>query len=232
MSNTEPEASIRLAHLLAAAVSAAIISGLITAVLHQLFLVPLILQAELFEAAGQAHSAAASQPHRDAAQIAYTILFDILGAFGFAALLAACYAVVGRVSWQQGAMWGLAGFASFSLAPALGLAPELPGTPAADIVARQLWWVATAASTAAGLACVLRMRGWGAKMLAVVLIAWPHILGAPRAPDEMSDVPTALTHAFVAWSLVASLVLWVLLGALTALFVARWSNRTRLAQSD
>ncbi len=230
MTSTEPESRIRLAHLLAAAVSAAIISGLITAVLHQFFLVPLILQAEVFESAGHAHVAAASQLHRDATQIAYTTLFDILGAFGFAALLAACYAVVGPVSWQRGALWGLAGFASLSLAPALGLPPELPGTPAADLVARQLWWLAAAISTAAGLACIVRTRGWRAKMLGVVLIAWPHVLGAPRAPAEISEVPAALSHAFIAWSLVTSLVLWLLIGALTALFMARWSDRTRLGR--
>jgi cobalt transporter subunit CbtA len=230
VANTESETRIRLTHLLMAAVSAAAISGTITAVLHQLFLVPLILQAEVFEAAGHAHSAVVSQPHRDVAQIAYTTLFDILGAFGFGALLAGCYAVIGRVSWQRGALWGLAGFASFSLAPALGLPPELPGAPSADLIARQLWWMAAAVSTAAALACLFRMRGWRAKMLGVVLIAWPHVLGAPRAPDEMSEVPAALTHAFVAWSLIASLVLWVLLGALTAWFVARWSDPPRSDQ--
>lgn len=41
----------------------------------------------------------------------------------------------------QGLLWGLAGCATFVLAPTLGLPPELPGTAAADLTLRQTWWI-------------------------------------------------------------------------------------------
>ena len=33
------------------------------------------------------------------------------------------------LSWRQGLFWGFAGFAVFTLAPGLGLPPELPAMP-------------------------------------------------------------------------------------------------------
>ena len=39
-------------------------------------------------------------------------------------------------NWRQGLFWGFAGFAVFTLAPGLGLPPELPAMPAADLGAR------------------------------------------------------------------------------------------------
>src|SRR3546814_4839555 len=58
------------------------------------------------------------------------------------------------------------------LAPAYGLAPELPGMPAADLAARQVWWVGTALST--GAACLLLAKtraGWAfAVVIALVEI--------------------------------------------------------------
>ena len=58
----------------------------------------------------------------------------------------------GAIGWRQGLLWGLAGFAVFTLAPSLGLPPELPGhaggraRPAPGLVA------AHRAATAGGLA--------------------------------------------------------------------------------
>ena len=91
-------------------------------------------------------------------------------------------------------MWGLAGFVVFTAAPGLGLPPELPGMPVADLTARQTWWIATAAATAGGL-CLLAFRSaaWAA-VLGLALIALPHLIGAPLAPESHSEVPAALSH--------------------------------------
>src|SRR6476646_81924 len=112
-----------------------LLPALVVACLQQLFLVPMILQAEAVELGAAEHV----QHGLDRAL--YTTLFDCLGAFGFALVLAAVFAWRGRITWQQGLLWGLAGYASFALAPALGLPPELPGVEAGPIVLRQLWWI-------------------------------------------------------------------------------------------
>ena len=58
---------------------------------------------------------------------------------GFALVLVAVSEALGGIAgWRQGLVWGFAGFAVFTLAPGLGLPPELPAMPAADLVARQV----------------------------------------------------------------------------------------------
>ena len=51
-------------------------------------------------------------------------------------LLAAVSLVSGlAITRRNGIVWGLCGFIAVSLAPAAGLAPELPGMPAGDLAA-------------------------------------------------------------------------------------------------
>jgi cobalt transporter subunit CbtA len=190
-------------------------------VLQQLFLVPLILQAETLEAAGHVQAATAWEPQAGLERALYTLLFNCLGAFGFALLLAGCYALHGGATWPRGLLWGLAGFASFSAAPALGLSPELPGAAAADLAARQLWWVATALGTAVGLACLFLARPLGIRVLGLLLIGAPHVVGAPHSPDVHGAIPEELGRVFSIGTLAVSAVMWLILGAVTAALAPR-----------
>lgn len=215
-----PRAS-SLRELVLPALAAGIAAGAVATVLQQLFLVPLILQAETLEAAEQVRAASAWEPQAGLERALYTLLFNCLGAFGFALLLAGCYALRGGVSWPLGLLWGLAGFASFSAAPALGLPPELPGAAAADLSARQSWWIATALGTAAGLACLFLARPPGMRVLGLLLIGAPHLVGAPHPPDVHSSMPEDLDRAFSIGSLAVSAVMWLILGAVTAALAPR-----------
>jgi cobalt transporter subunit CbtA len=193
---------------------------MVAAILQQLFLVPLILQAEVLEEAGHAHAAASGIE-----RTLYSVLFTCLGACGFALLLAGCYALRGAVNWRTGLLWGLAGFASFSLAPALGLPPELPGVHAADLVARQAWWIATAVATATGLACVVLPKSIPLKLLGVVLVALPHLIGAPQPVHADSELPADVVRAFAIGSLAVSAVMWLILATLTPALMRRYPAR-------
>ena len=74
-------------------------------------------------------------------------LANLVTAIGFGLLLVAASEFAGGIAgWRQGLLWGLAGFAAFTLAPGLGLPPELPAMPAAELVPRQAWWIATVAA--------------------------------------------------------------------------------------
>jgi cobalt transporter subunit CbtA len=211
---------VALRSLLLPALAGGIAAGLVAACLQQLFLVPMILQAEAVELGGAEHV----QHGIDRAL--YTAMFDCLGAFGFALLLAAAFAWRGRMSWKQGLLWGLAGYASFALAPALGLPPELPGVEVGSLVARQIWWIATALATAGGIACIAFAPMRGARWLGAVLIVLPHLIGAPGA-DATNPLPAALTRNFVFGSLAVSAVMWTMIGAITAAMM----NRTAATNS-
>jgi cobalt transporter subunit CbtA len=117
-------------------------------------------------------------------------------------------------------MWGLAGFAVFTLAPGLGLPPELPGVPAAPLLSRQLWWVLAAAATASGLGLIFLRPTVPAAIAGLVLLILPHLVGAPELDHVETNVPTSLSHQFVVVVTLTSLVFWSLLGGLTSLAFA------------
>jgi cobalt transporter subunit CbtA len=202
------KSAVTLKSVLLPAFVAGITAGLLAALLQQLFLVPMILQAEAVELGGAEHV----QHGLDRAL--YTMLFDCLGAFGFALLLAAGFVWRGRITWQQGLLWGLAGYASFALAPALGLPPDLPGVEAGPIVLRQIWWIATALATASGIACIALARP-GLRLLGAVLIVLPHWIGAPLAHPP-NPASAELSRNFIVVSLAVSGVMWIVIGAITA----------------
>ena len=71
----------------------------------------------------------------------FTFLANIVTGVGFALVLTACFALSKRrINGRTGVLWGLGAFAIVSLAPALGLPPEVPGARAADLTDRQFWW--------------------------------------------------------------------------------------------
>jgi len=207
---------------------------------------PLILAAEVYEtaepAAEHAHPAAdaaaiapehehdpdAWAPQDGAERTFYTVLANVLAAMGFALLLAAVSVLVGiEITAANGVIWGLGGFVALQLAPAFGLAPELPGMPAADLVARQAWWWGTAIATGLGILGIAKFRNWPAVVAGAVLIAAPHVIGAPQlAVEPESAVPAHLATAFAANSLATGAIFWLIAGPLFG-----WLNE-RLARSS
>ncbi|RUV97233.1 cobalt transporter, partial [Mesorhizobium sp. M1A.F.Ca.IN.022.07.1.1] len=109
--------------------------------------------------------------------------------------------------------WGLAGFAVFTLAPGLGLPPELPAMPAAELLPRQIWWISTVAATAVGLGLIAFRKSLPLAILAVVLIVAPHVVGAPQPVSFETAIPEGLHHQFVVAVTLTDLVFWLVLGA-------------------
>ncbi len=225
-----------------AVVVGAIVGSVVT-VAQQFGTVPLILKGEVYErAADEAaaqptqaapvahehgdheHSAAAWEPKEGFERNAFTAAANILTAIGFALLLGGIFALRARtVTWYEGLLWGLSGFLVFTVAPGLGLPPELPGVPAAPLLSRQLWWSATAAATAAGLGLIFLRRSPWAAVLGLCLIALPHLIGAPQLEHVHTDVPEELSRRFVGFVTVTSLLFWTLLGSLTGIAYRRFS---------
>jgi cobalt transporter subunit CbtA len=217
---------------------AGLIAGLGMTVAQELTTVPLILKAEVYEQAGEAkappaHEDAAAPAHEHGEgwapqdgfeRTAFTLAANVLTGIGFALLLIAASELAGGIAgWRQGVFWGLAAFAVFTLAPGLGLPPELPAMPAAELGPRQLWWVGTVASSAAGLALLVYGRSVPAIAGGVVLLVAPHVVGAPQPATYETAIPEGLHHSFVVAVVLTTLVFWVLLGGLTGFFRARFT---------
>jgi cobalt transporter subunit CbtA len=217
---------------------AGLIAGVVMTLAQQVTTVPLILQAEAFEDAKD-NQAAPAHEHEDASaahehgggwapangfeRTAFSVAANIVTAIGFALLLVAASELAGGIkTWRQGVFWGLAAFAVFTLAPGLGLPPELPAMPAAELGERQLWWAATAASTAGGLALIAFGRSVLAAIAGVVLLAAPHLVGAPQPVSYDSPIPEGLHHSFVVAVVLTTLVFWVVLGGFAGFFRGRF----------
>ncbi|MCJ8518777.1 cobalt transporter subunit CbtA [Pseudorhizobium tarimense] len=214
------------------AVIAGFVSGLCLTLLQSFATVPLIIQAETFESGettsshshDHAHDAATPahehgedswMPADGAERLLYTAAANMLAGIGFALiLLTASEALGGFSGWRSGLMFGLAGFLAFSLAPGLGLPPELPGMPAAELGARQLWWMVTAVCTAAALGLFAFSQTPALAGLGVLLLVLPHLSGAPLPANHETAVPAELHARFVAAVFATSLIFWALLGTL------------------
>lgn len=219
-----------------------LVGGLASA-MHLAVTVPLILQAETFEKPEPAdnvpaHVHSGTQEHShgpvtaaeaggiEFGRNALTVIAIVLAYFGFALLLNVSAEITGGLGdVKAGSGWGVAGFLVFSLVPALGLPPELPGMPAADLFSRQAWWTTTAACTACSLWLVFFTKfGWRWPIAAIV-VALPFGFGAPQPLDTISEVPASLHFQFVVSTLLVSFVSWQILGVSLGWLRSRSENR-------
>lgn len=229
-----------------AAIAAGLLAGLFITVVQHFTTTPLILAAETFE--GPANAAAASHAGHgmgapseavapahgasagglatvDWERLLFTGMANLLAGVGFGLMVVAAFALRGKpVDTRTGIAWGAAGFVVMTLAPGLGLPPEVPGLIAADLPDRQLWWLLASSGAAIGLALLVFVRQPAFKLLGVVIALLPHIFGAPHPEAVGSDVPPELASQFVAVSIAVSAMFWAVLGWLSASFYRRFGE--------
>lgn len=178
------------------------------------------------EAAASAHEhdPDAWEPADGIERFGWTLVANIISGVGFALLLVAASELKGGLtSWREGLLWGLAGFAVFTLAPSIGLPPEAPGVEGAPLLDRQIWWTATVVATAIGLALIAYGRQPLLALGGVLLIAAPHVVGAPL-PAEPAAIPHDLEHNFVVAVIVTGFVFWATLGTLAGALRRRFAD--------
>lgn len=214
------------------AILVGMVAGALLTALQITRLEPILLGAEAYEAVGSDAGAKADHDHgehdREPAggpgRSANSFLANLLACSGFAAVMLALMCQFRlprrrRMAWSEGMLWGLAGYTVMFVAPAIGLPPEIPGMISAPLEQRQIWWVASAFSVAAGLSVVafapVRFR-----LLGLPLLALPYLIGAPvvdgplfRHTDSAAlEALTELHQRFVVASAIVNLVVWLVLG--------------------
>ncbi len=248
-----------IVRVLLAALAAGLLAGIAMTPLQVSKVVPIIVQAEMFESGGghdhgaasakvdhvhddgSAHTAdhnavpagEAAKPDVTAApEMAEDVLFfgrfwntvianSVTGA-GFALLMAAVSLFSGvNVTFTTGLAWGAAGWMAVQFLPALGLPPELPGFPYADLTERQYWWVATVALSIGGFVLLFLKRNTATGLIGIALLVAPHIYGAPQPEDISSTVPAYLASQYAVTSLGTTLFFWLVLGLALGWFMDR-----------
>lgn len=215
-------------HMVLSAVIAGSIAGALLTFVQMFTTAPLIAQAEIYEqggtppaaasaAAAHDHGASTWEPKDGFERTFYTGVTTVLTAIGYALLLGAVFSQLRRVGWKTGLGLGIAGFLIFQLAPAIGLPPGPPGSPYADLGARQIWWVSTALATALALGAWWYARSHSKAIwipVGIVLILLPHLIGAPQpVPGQTTILPPELTQRFAIMALFTAGVFWLVLGS-------------------
>ncbi len=214
----------QLRKLILVVFAAGTLAGLALFGVQHFTVVPLIHAAETYEAAAhQIHSNAPNDdegwhPAEGWQRISLTALTTVLTGIGFAAILFGVMALSGNtIDTRHGALWGLAAFTCFSLAPAFGLPPQPPGVAVADLHQRQVWWAGTVLATAIGVWLITgQKRSWLRRSVGAVCLLLPHMIGAPVA-SGLNSVPAELVHWFTIASVATSGIFWLLVGTLGGL---------------
>jgi cobalt transporter subunit CbtA len=228
-------------HVVTSGLIAGFVVALLATLLQFAFLERNILLAERYETGELTHFAAApDHDHSPAApeaaqdhdahshdtgdtpfwlRQAKTALTLILTYCGYGLVMVAGISVARHfgktIGGAEALLWGLAGFAAFSMAPAMGLEPALPGMAGADLVERQIWWLACALATVAGLALLAYGAGIVARVAGIGIMALPHLVGAPHLDGFFGGFPPELASRHAAGSLGVGLVAWLTLGGLS-----------------
>jgi len=228
------------------ALGTALVAGLVLSAVQALHVSPIIYAAEVFEIAepevAAAHNDGHSHSHNDQAwtprdgfeRVGYTVLSNVLSAFGFAMILLVCMFMARDkakldISWFRGIVWGLAGYLTFFVVPALGLSPEIPSMEAAALEGRQSWWVLAVVTTGLAIGSLVFLPGM-AKAAAIVFIATPWVVGAPHPevtgflhPDAQAVATLeVLQTQFVYATALANGMFWIVLGGLTGYAAKRF----------
>lgn len=203
-----------LRSILFAALIAGTLTGILFTGIQQLQVIPLIQAAEGYETSGHAQQHEHDNGEALERQL-FTLLANVLAGISFSLLLASAITLSKKTGWRKGLFWGLGGYLSFFVAPALGLTPKLPGTLGAPIDHQQTWWIATVTATAIGLGLLVFAKHILIKSLGLIFIALPHVVGAPLPDQAYSSAPEQLRQDFIVASALANAGFWIILGLLS-----------------
>ena len=215
-------------NLFVSAICAGLVAGLIAALLQFIFVIPVLLEGELFESGARLHFGSNGSPQSDRGvpglgddwgRHSMTVAFNIITYTGYGLILAAMISYTALkgsiIPSRQGVIWGLCGFIAVQLAPAIGLPPELPGTIAAEVGPRQMWWLGTIVATAAGMGLIAFGRSY-LPLGGIAIMLIPHLVGAPHLNTFFGVAPPELAAEFATLSLGTSAAGWAVLGFVVA----------------
>jgi len=206
------------------ALLAGVLAGMCLFTIQRTLTVPLIHAAERYEKEASSVESAADIFAKDPLRSMATLAGDIFVAIGFGLILSGIYAFSGCHGWLYGLLFGLVGFATFQVAPAVVVPPAVPGMEVASLALRQTgWWVAVG-STIVGLILLFNLTRW-AKFAGVLVLLLPAavfraLLSLP-APTTPLHPLALLDQDFVVRTLGGMLLFWLILGAISGYLFAR-----------
>jgi cobalt transporter subunit CbtA len=223
-----------IGRIILATLFAGMMAGIILAGIQYVRLTPLILAAEVFETPETEAIAEANKPcvetmpgmkmcaddgnstwkPKDGWQRTLsTTAASLLTGAGFAILMVGVSMLSNMpITKQNGLIWGMCGFIAASLAPSIGLPPELPGMPAIDLHTRQIWWIAAIMFTGAAIFLWIKAKDYWWNLAAVIIALTPQFFAPVNIAKTEGNLPASLAAEFATSSLAANLVMWLAIG--------------------
>ena len=229
-----------LYRLLITGLISGIIAGAVATIFHFIMVHPLILEAEKYEISSSVvtKSEKPSRTHTHEPQLTgngimrgtFTFIANLIVGIAFGILLATGLTLYGRpIGWIEGIGWGTAGFLAFSLLPALGLPPEVPGSATAELFSRQVWWLSTAFASVMGIALIVFNPQYLLKATGLTALIVPHVIGAPKPPtNAVGSVPPELAAHFVVNTLFFTATMWIILGITSSYVMQRLDANNKI----
>lgn len=225
------------------ALLAGIIAGLLFSAAQVLLIDPIIFDAESYEVehdhGGHDHSSEAWAPQDGSERTAYTVIANICSGIGFASVLIAIMSQLQAMglttlSAAKGILWGCGGYAAMYVAPSIGLPPEIPGSEAAALESRQLWWLMAVIGVGVGLLALV-FGSVRIKIVGAIAIVLPYAYGAPEHVGALFSHPdpeavkalTALHERFFIVTGASNLMFWIALGVVSAWAVSRFKLESK-----
>lgn len=229
---------------------AGLLAGLLMAGIQYVRLTPLIIAAEVYETPeteaiaeaskpcvetlpgmkmcadeGHEHNPNAWQPADGWQRTLSTTTASLLTGVGFSILMLGVSILVNRpITKQNGLIWGICGFIAVSLAPSIGLPPELPGMPAADLHSRQIWWVATILMTSLAIYFWLYARDNWWRVAAIIFAIAPQFFAPISTVISEGNLPASLAADFASSSLAANLIMWLAIGYFVSVAIDKYQK--------
>lgn len=217
--------------ILTSAVFAGFAAGLIFTVLQFFFVQPVLVHAELYETGAKVHFGTGGSLAQGPAvslellRNSLSILFGALIYTGYGLMLVAAMALADErgveITPRKGILWGVAGFIAVQFAPGFTLSPEVPGSAAAGVAVRQMWWFPTVGAAALAMALLAFGKSWKSWGAAIVLLILPHAIGAPHPEMFTGTTPPELGSLFAGRVFGVNLAAWTMLGLFAAYFWQR-----------
>jgi len=230
-----------LYRLLITGLISGVVAGAVATIFHFFMVQPLILEAEKYEiqslVVATSEEPSLSHTHETQAlgdgilRSTFTFIANVIVGIAFGILLATGLTLYGRtIDWIEGIGWGVSGFLAFSLLPALGLPPEVPGSATAEFFPRQVWWLSTAFASVIGIALVVFNSQYIWKAAGLTALIVPHLIGAPKPPPgAVGAVPPELAAHFVVNTLFFTAVMWVILGITSSYVMQRLDANDKMS---
>ena len=239
-----------LGKIILSTIIAGLLAGFVMAGIQHVRLTPLILAAEVYESPeteaiaeaskpcvetmpgmkmcadeGHEHNPNAWQPEDGWQRTLSTTTASVLTGAGFAVLMLGVSLFTNiSITKLNGLMWGVCGFIAVSLAPSFGLAPELPGMPAADLHSRQIWWVVTILATGTAIYFWLFAKDNWWRAAAILFAIAPQFFAPSSMEKTEGNLPASLAAEFASSSLAANFIMWLAIGYFVSVALDRFQK--------